>query len=246
MRMPPPMRNPMTDGIDKPKRLKDVPKYVLEKIKGFFSRLFYIFALVWQSAPFIFVAMVLLCLLDGVLPVVGAFISAELLNEISALIVERSFIGISSDAWVVMQPLAILFLINLVYLFVKRIIAKISNMITAVAGELVVNHSERNALKSKYPTFEAFEKDFELDDEAMKHLTEIASEKGIEYNEEGFLRSRRLMRNQLTAMIAQRLFSSSEFYRLLNPRQNESYQLALELLLNWQEGEKHLYPTGEQ
>ena len=140
MRMPPPMRNPMTDGIDKPKRLKDVPKYVLEKIKGFFSRLFYIFALVWQSAPFIFVAMVLLCLLDGVLPVVGAFISAELLNEISALIVERSFIGISSDAWVVMQPLAILFLINLVYLFVKRIIAKISNMITAVAGELVVNH----------------------------------------------------------------------------------------------------------
>ena len=105
---------------------------------------------------------------------------------------------------------------------------------------------ERNALKLKYPTFEAFEKDFELDDEAMKHLTEIASEKGIEYNEEGFLRSRRLMRNQLTAMIAQRLFSSSEFYRLLNPRQNESYQLALELLLNWQEGEKHLYPTGEQ
>ena len=150
--MPPPMRNPMTDGIDKPKRLKDVPKYVLEKIKGFFSRLFYIFALVWQSAPFIFVAMVLLCLLDGVLPVVGAYITAELLNEISALIVERSFVGISSDAWVVMQPLAILFIINLIYLFVKRIIAKISNMITAVAGELVVNHIKLKLIKTQIET----------------------------------------------------------------------------------------------
>ncbi len=140
MHMPPPMRTPLSDGIEKPKRLKDVPKFVFDKTKGFFSRLFYIFALVWQSAPLVFIAMVLLCLLDGILPVIGAYISAELLNEISELIVERSFIGISSDARTVMQPLAILFIINLIYMFVKRIISKISGMITSLAGELVVNH----------------------------------------------------------------------------------------------------------
>ena len=117
-----------------------------------------------------------------------------------------------------------------------------------IYSDFVLEYLDRecNALKSKYPTFEEFEKDFELDDKAMLRLVEIATSKDVEYNEEGYLRSRRLMRNQITAMIAQRLFSTSEFYRILNPRQNDSYQLALELLLNWEEAEKHLYPTGEQ
>ncbi len=139
--MPPPYRNrPMSDGIEKPERIRDYPKYALKKVKGFFSRLFYIFSLVWQSAPGVLIAMVALCILDGTLPVFGAYVSSDLLNEIAKLISDRSSGVISSDVVLALRPLIFLFSMNLVYLFLKRAIAKVSTMVTGIAGELVVNH----------------------------------------------------------------------------------------------------------
>ena len=130
----------LNDGLDKPKSLKEVPSYVMKKIKGFFSRLFYIFALVWQSAPIVLIAMIALCLFDGVLPVIGAYITSDLLNGISELITANNAGIISSDAFTAMRPLIFLFALNLIYLFMKRVITRISTMVTGIAGELVVNH----------------------------------------------------------------------------------------------------------
>jgi hypothetical protein len=49
------------------------------------------------------------------------------------------------------------------------------------------------------------------------------------------------MQHRLTAMIAQRLFSSTEFYRYMNSRENQYYIKAMEVLDNWSEmGEKTL------
>ncbi len=139
MHMPP--RHPtFNDGIEKPKKLSELPGYILKKTKGFFSRLFYIFSLVWQSAPLILVAMVILCALDGILPVFGAYISSYLLNEIADLITEKNLGIISSDAIEAMRPLVFLFVLNLVYLFLKKLLTKVSTMVTGIAGELVVNH----------------------------------------------------------------------------------------------------------
>ena len=136
----PPRRPTFNDGIEKPKKLSEVPKYALKKAKGFFSRLFYIFTLVWQSAPLILIAMILLCVLDGVLPVFGAYVSSFLLNEIAKLITDRSLGAIPNEALEAMKPLIFLFVLNLVYLFMKKMLTKISTMVTGIAGELVVNH----------------------------------------------------------------------------------------------------------
>lgn len=130
----------INDGIDKPKSVKEWPSYAKKKITGFFSRLFYIFSLVWQSAPLVLVTMIFLCVLDGVLPVVGAYISSDLLNKISDLIFAKGTGIISEDAFEAMRPLIFLFVLNLIYLFMKRITAKVSTMVTGIAGELVVNH----------------------------------------------------------------------------------------------------------
>ena len=73
-------------GPQKPKNLKDVPRYLRQLIGGFFSRLFYIVGLVWETSPFVLILMAFFCLCDGFLPVIGAYISKELLNEISALL----------------------------------------------------------------------------------------------------------------------------------------------------------------
>ena len=136
----PPKRPTFNDGIEKPKKLSDVPSYIFKKTKGFFFRLFYIFALVWKSAPFILITMMLLCILDGVLPVFGAYVSSYLLNEISDLITEKSFGIISDNAFEAMRPLIFLFMLNLLYLFMKKALSKVSTMVTGIAGELVVNH----------------------------------------------------------------------------------------------------------
>ena len=136
----PPRMHQMSDGIKKPEKLSEYPSYIGKKIRGFFSRLFYIFSLVWQSAPLILIVMMLLCLLDGVLPVVGAYISSHLLNGIQDLIEKKGMDLIQTDAFEAMRPLVFLFILNLVYLFLKKVLAKVSQMVTGIAGELVVNH----------------------------------------------------------------------------------------------------------
>ncbi len=130
----------MSDGIEKPGSLKEVPKYVCKKIGGFFSRLFYIFALVWKSAPFMFILMMLFCILNGVLPVAGAYISSELLNVIAELIADVSDNKVAGDVFTVMKPLVLLFAMNIIYLFLNRLINKLSFIVTGIAGELVINH----------------------------------------------------------------------------------------------------------
>ncbi len=128
------------DGIEKPKRLRDYPRYFWKKISGFFSRLIYIFDLVWQSCPMMLFLMLLFCLLDGVLPVVGAYISSELINEIALLIGKNTDGTLSSVVSEALSPLFLLFAVNLLYLFVKRIISKLTTMVTGISGELVINH----------------------------------------------------------------------------------------------------------
>lgn len=136
----PPKRPTFNDGIEKPKKLGEIPSYLIRKAKGFFSRLFYIFTLVWQSAPLVLITMMVLCALDGVLPVFGAYISSYLLNEIADLITDKNLGLITESALEAMRPLIFLFVLNLVYLFMKKVLNKVSTMVTGIAGELVVNH----------------------------------------------------------------------------------------------------------
>ena len=74
--MPGPIR-PLDSGIPKPKNLKELFPYLYRACSGFFSRLFYIISLVFKTAPHLFVLMCLICVVEGVLPVVGAYISRE-------------------------------------------------------------------------------------------------------------------------------------------------------------------------
>ena len=136
----PPRPRPQSDGLEKPKRLSEYPSYAWKRVKGFCSRLFYIVTLVWESAPMMLLAMSALCLLDGVLPVVGAYISKDLINGIADLIGESGSGSISEDIFRVMRPLLFLFVAYFIYLFLKKILARFNTMVTTISGELVVNH----------------------------------------------------------------------------------------------------------
>ena len=136
----PPFRKKPDDGIEKPKKLSEVPKYLLTVIGGFFSRLFYIVSLVWEAAPFLLLAMIFFCVLNGLLPVVGAYISKDLLNVIASLIGSEKLSTVSESVLVVLKPLLFLFLAYFIHQFLTKVISRFNTMVTGMAGELVVNH----------------------------------------------------------------------------------------------------------
>ena len=67
----------------KPKSLKEVPRYIRDVTKDFFKRLFYMYMLVWEASPWMLFLMVFMSIFNGVTPVIGASIRAELLNRLA-------------------------------------------------------------------------------------------------------------------------------------------------------------------
>ena len=114
-----------------------------------------------------------------------------------------------------------------------------------VVNEYVISYMdrERAALEKAYPTFEAFDKGFEAGDAMLEGLTGLGGQRGVEFDEQGFAASAPLMRIQLKALVAQRLFDTAAFYRVMNPAQNEAYRRAVEILADWEhKGESLLAP----
>ena len=114
-----------------------------------------------------------------------------------------------------------------------------------VVNEYVISYMdrERAALEKAYPTFEEFDKGFEAGDAMLEGLTGLGGQRGVEFDEAGFAASEPLMRVQLKALVAQRLFDTGAFYRVMNPAQNEAYRRAVEILADWEhKGESLLAP----
>lgn len=146
------MGPPFGGGNDKlkpprPKSIKEVPSYLKTLFGGFFSRLFYIFGLVWETGPWILFVMIFMAIFNGVIPVLGAAITANILNSLVAAFGEVSVpdatIGeqissiMSSD---IGKAIIFWLVIQLVFTFVKSIITNIDTILTRIYGELVVNH----------------------------------------------------------------------------------------------------------
>ncbi len=124
---------------------------------------------------------------------------------------------------------------------VSRYMAKI--VAQGVYSDFLMEYMDRyrTTLDERYPTFDEFEKGFSLSADDMAILIAAATRRGIAYNEVEYNRSQALIKTQLMAMIAQRLYSDEEFYRVMNPRENRPYQKALEILREWDEqGAKRL------
>ena len=138
---PPPPRDFRRSGhVQRPKGIKGFFRHMVNQVKGFTSRLFYIISLVWETAPAVLFLMALFCLLDGVLPVIGAYISKSLLDGIASLLGTGGAGNSFSEIFQTLKPVLFLLLLEFSYLFFKRILERLSTGVNAIAGELVVNH----------------------------------------------------------------------------------------------------------
>jgi len=90
----------------------------------------------------------------------------------------------------------------------------------------------RQELKKKYKTEDAFMDKFEVSDGMMSEMTELGTREGVEFNAEGYERSREMMRIILKALIGRDLFEQVTYYRIALPALNPTYQRGLELILD--------------
>ncbi|MBP5236745.1 MAG: ABC transporter ATP-binding protein [Clostridia bacterium] len=130
---PPPGSDRATDSLKpkKPKNLRELPGYIGAVLKGFFSRLFYVIKLVWETKPVILFLMLLLAITDGILPIISALISAELIN---ALV--RTVTGEITD----FAYVAGLLVLQFAYVFFSGLLRSFNSAFTRVSNEMVINH----------------------------------------------------------------------------------------------------------
>jgi len=87
----------------------------------------------------------------------------------------------------------------------------------------------REKLLREYKQFERYNLGFEVDEDLMSSMRQIAGDEKIEFNEEQYTRALRLIKPQLKALIARDLWDMSEYFQIINTT-NESVVRALELL----------------
>ena len=131
----PPLRQ-QAEKPEKPKSIKEFPAYIKTLVKGFFTRLMYIYRLVWETRPWMLFVMLFMSVFNGVMPLLGAYISRNLINAL---------INVKNHEF---STILNLLIFQFVYLFLLRLVVSIDNMLTRTFGELVVNRI-RNKLMAK-------------------------------------------------------------------------------------------------
>lgn len=87
----------------------------------------------------------------------------------------------------------------------------------------------RQELQKKYKNFEAFDKDFEIDEAFLTDLRALADKEKVKFDEAQYQRALPLIKTQLKALIARDLWDMNEYFQVMNAT-NQSVQQALKVL----------------
>ncbi len=124
-----------------PKRFRDIPKYIKKVVGETSERMFYIIKLVWEANRKIMFMMAFMTLFNGVMPVIGSLIGKEILNDLA-----KSYTNELSS----FKIIAVLLIIQFVYLLFKDAVSRIYSTVLRISGELVANHIKiKLMIKSK-------------------------------------------------------------------------------------------------
>ena len=132
MMHPPPDRRAIDQyRIPPPKNIKEVPGYLKKVISSFFKRLGYIVKLVWEASPAIVFVMSFMALFDGVMPVLGTYISGQLINNL-ARAYTKDITNFDIITWLLIAQFG--------YLLFTSVIRRVDGIVVRISGELVSNH----------------------------------------------------------------------------------------------------------
>jgi carboxyl-terminal processing protease len=103
------------------------------------------------------------------------------------------------------------------------------DVIRAFIGDFV--DKNRSNLFRDYPDFDTFNKNFLVDDQFMNNFFELAEKKEVKKNEKEYAISEGLIKAQLKALIAQKLWDQNDFYKIISQADQE-IQKAIEVINN--------------
>ena len=117
--------------VPKPRNFAELPLYLKRLASGFFSRLFYIFKLVWDTKRSLLFIMLFMAAFNGIMPVVGSMIGAAIINRLA---------DAYSGALLTFGVIAVLLVLQFVYTFVNQAVTRLYATVTSISGEQVSNH----------------------------------------------------------------------------------------------------------
>ncbi len=126
-----------------PKGVRDLPRFLRDIVKGFFSRLFYTFRMVWNTGHWILFCMLLITIFTGIMPLVGSLLSKEILNELQNVISAKLLADASGAAYNAVfygSMVMLLLVFFFVYKILNQVVSRINIAVTRIAGEKVVRH----------------------------------------------------------------------------------------------------------
>ena len=100
-----------------------------------------------------------------------------------------------------------------------------------VMNRTTVQYIERNReeLRNAFPTFELFKENYEVGEDFIAQLIKNGEAEDIPYNEEQMAMSRNLIKLQHKARVANSLWTTNEFFRIID-QENEALQRAVQIL----------------
>lgn len=90
--------------------------------------------------------------------------------------------------------------------------------------------THRKELKKEYPTEEQFLTRFEVTPDMMQEIVKMGENDSVKYNEEQFERSSMMMRTIIKGIIGRDLFTTSTYFKVVNPVLNPVYRESLKLI----------------
>jgi len=89
--------------------------------------------------------------------------------------------------------------------------------------------SKRTELSNTYPDIEKYKYNYNIPEELLQELINMASNEKVELNEEQYAKSKPLISLQLKALIARDLFDTSEYFQIIND-ENASLKEAIRVI----------------
>ena len=115
----------------------------------------------------------------------------------------------------------------------------ITKYLLQLVGRGVVNeftitqlNKHRDSLTTAYPTFEVFNDNFKISERILEELSAFGEQRGVETNKQEMIESKDILKRNLKAILAQKLFDVSAFYQVINNSRDNTYHKAIEIIEN--------------
>lgn len=104
-----------------------------------------------------------------------------------------------------------------------------------VFNQFVISYVDKNrkSLAAKIPNFQTFEKNFSVDGEVMSGLLQMAKDNSITWTDDDLAKSGSVIKVIVKGLIAQQLFTTSEYFQVVNKENDPTYAKAIEVIANW-------------